>query len=193
MGIALSTPGGMLASALAAAADGREALLRAIDVLPAPIFVTDAEGLVVHFNSACTAFAGREPQCGKDRWCVSWKLYSQDGQHLPHDQCPMAVALKSGRPVRGVSAIAERPNGERVSFVPFPTPFFDGNGILQGAINLLIDVTDGRQIAELRAQAQRCVQLANDADDPLVSDVLHRMAAEHQAEAAELERSTLRQ
>jgi len=29
------------------------------------------------------------------------RLYRPDGTHLPHDECPMAVALKENRPVRG--------------------------------------------------------------------------------------------
>ena len=37
----------------------------------------------------------------------------------------MAIALKENRPVRGYEAIAERPDGTRVSFVPYPTPLRD--------------------------------------------------------------------
>jgi hypothetical protein len=48
-----------------------------------------------------------------------------DGTPLPHDQCPMAIALKENRPVRGVEAVAERPDGTRVPFIPFPTPLRD--------------------------------------------------------------------
>ena len=48
---------------------------------------------------------------GSDEWCVTWKLYWPDGTPLPHDQCPMAVALKEGRAIRNAEAIAERPDG----------------------------------------------------------------------------------
>ena len=34
----------------------------------------------------------------------------------------MALTLKEGRPVRGGTAILERPDGVRVPFQPFPTP-----------------------------------------------------------------------
>jgi two-component sensor histidine kinase len=53
----------------------------------------------------------------------------------------MAVALKEGRAVRGVEAVAERPDGTRVPFIPFPTPFFDSTGNLAGAVNMLVDVS----------------------------------------------------
>jgi two-component sensor histidine kinase len=78
-------------------------------------------------------------------WCVTWKLYRPDGTFLPHDECPMAIALKEQRPVRGAEAIAERPDGTRVPFIPFPTPIRDANGRLVGAVNMLVDISERRQ------------------------------------------------
>jgi PAS domain S-box-containing protein len=60
---------------------------------------------------------------------------------MPHDECAMAQSLKEGRPVRGMTAIAERPDGTRVTFVPYPTLLFDESGVLTGAVNMLVDVT----------------------------------------------------
>lgn len=177
----------MLQSALKAVAHGEAALRAALEALPAPIYTTDRDGLVTFFNAACIEFTGRRPEVGKDRWCVTWKLYTGAGEFLPHDQCPMAVALKSGRPVRGVSAIAERPDGTRVNFLPFPTPVFDESGVLTGAVNLLLDITDAGQIADLRKQAQRARRLAADASDPTTIGALRSMAEEYDAKAAELE------
>jgi PAS domain-containing protein len=177
----------MLHSALKAVAHGEAALHAALEALPAPIYTTDRDGLVTFFNAGCIDFTGRRPEVGKDRWCVTWKLYTDAGVFLPHDQCPMAVALKSGRPVRGVSAIAERPDGTRVNFLPFPTPIFNESGALIGAANLLLDVTEARQIADLRKQAQRARRLAAGASDPTTIGALKSMAEEYDAKAAELE------
>ena len=93
-----------------------------IDALPAAIYATDYKGYITYFNDAATAFWGRRPALHSDQWCGSWRLYRLDGTPLPHDQCPMATALKQGRPIRGRQAIAERPDGTRVPFMPFPTP-----------------------------------------------------------------------
>ena len=49
----------------------------------------------------------------------------------------MAVAIRDGQPVRGVEAVAERPDGERIRFRPFPTPALDDAGRVIGAVNLL--------------------------------------------------------
>jgi PAS domain S-box-containing protein len=110
--------------------------------LPAAIYTTDADGRLTYFNDACVEFSGRTPVLGEDSWCVTWRLYRDDGTPLPHDQCPMAVALRERRPVRGATAVAERPDGTRVRFMPFPTPLLDGRGNLLGAVNMLVDLTD---------------------------------------------------
>ena len=80
-------------AALAIAQTRDRELLSALDQIPAPIYVTDADGVVTYFNPACVGFAGRTPVAGKDRWCVTWKLFTDSGEPLPHDRCPMADAI----------------------------------------------------------------------------------------------------
>jgi PAS domain S-box-containing protein len=112
----------------AAVLNSEHRLRELINALPAAIYTTDAEGRITMFNEAAVKFSGRVPQLGTDSWCVSWKLFWPDGTPLPHDQCPMAMTLKQGRPVRGYEAIAERPDGTRVHFVPYPKPLYDTAG-----------------------------------------------------------------
>ena len=113
-----------------------------LDLLPLAIYTTDPEGFISYFNPACIEFSGRQPVLGRDRWCVSWKLYTNQGQFLPHNECPMATAIQTKQIVRGVTAIAERPNGSRVDFLPFPTPVVDASDELLGAVNILLVVAD---------------------------------------------------
>jgi PAS domain S-box-containing protein len=127
-----------------------ERRLRALlEGLPAAIYMTDAQGRVTFFNQAAVDFSGRTPKLGSDEWCVSWKLYRADGTPMPHDECPMAVALKEARPIRDTEALAERPDGTLVPFIPYPTPLFDTDGKLIGGINMLVDISD-RKKAESR-------------------------------------------
>jgi two-component sensor histidine kinase len=63
----------------------------------------------------------------------------------------MAVALKERRPVRGVEALLQRPDGTLVPFLPFPTPIGDENGELVGAINMLVDITDRKRAEDQQA------------------------------------------
>jgi len=93
-----------------------------LKVLPTAVYVTDTEGRLTFYNEAAVELWGYRPELGTTRWCGSWRLCWPDGKPMAHDECPMAVALKEGRPVRGAEAIAERPDGTRVPFVPYPTP-----------------------------------------------------------------------
>ncbi|MGZ8298237.1 MAG: PAS domain-containing protein, partial [Allosphingosinicella sp.] len=145
--------------AVAALRGGTDGLQGVLDDIPAPIYVTDADGWVTFFNRACVDFVGRTPVPGQDRWCASWRLYTESGAFLPHEDCPMAVAIRRKHPVRGVVAVAERPDGTRVLFMPHPTPVTDDDETLIGAVNILIDVTDRRQAEALKGQATRCRRL----------------------------------
>ena len=133
------------------ALEEREQHLRdLLEALPAAIYMTDADGRITFYNEAAAALAGRRPEMGQDQWCVTWRLYQPDGTPLPHDQCPMAIALKENRPVGGVGALAERPDGTRISFMPFPTPLRDASGALVGGVNMLL-ATPPPNTAEPRA------------------------------------------
>ncbi|HZY51026.1 MAG TPA: HWE histidine kinase domain-containing protein [Devosia sp.] len=112
-----------------------------LDSLPAAIYTTDTDGTLTYFNRAAAEIAGREPRIGIDKWCISWKLYRPDGSPLPLEACPMAVAIREQRPVRGVDIVVERPDGGRVPALPFPTPLHDAAGRFIGAINLLVDIS----------------------------------------------------
>jgi PAS domain S-box-containing protein len=129
----------------AALRDSERRLQDLLAAIPAAIYTTDATGKVTYYNEAAVEFSGRRPTIGSDEWCVTWKLYWPDGTPLPHDECPMAIALKEDRPIRGKEAIAERPDGTRIPFIPFPTPLYDANGKLIGAINMLVDVSERKQ------------------------------------------------
>jgi PAS domain S-box-containing protein len=131
---------------------------KVLDALPAAVYATDSNGTITFFNRAAEQMAGRTPVIGIDKWCITHRLYRPDGTFLPHDQCPMAVALREARPVRNVEIVVERPDGHRVPAMPFPTPIFDEDGELSGAVNLIVDIgqlkhaeTDAARRAEEQA------------------------------------------
>jgi PAS domain S-box-containing protein len=122
-----------------------------LNALPAAVYTTDAAGRITYYNEAAVTLAGRRPVLGSDEWCVTWRLYSPDGTPLPHDRCPMAVAIENRQPISGAEAVGERPDGSRFPFLAYPTPLFDGEGNLIGAINMLVDLTDRKQVESDRA------------------------------------------
>src|SRR5581483_9802918 len=126
------------------------------------IYTTDAEGRLTYFNPAAVEFSGRTPELGSDHWCVTWKLYHDDGTPMRHDECPMAIALKEGRIVHGVEAVAERPDGKRLWFTPYPSPLYDGAGRIVGGINMLVDITERKRAEEALREGEE--RLAAEAD-----------------------------
>ena len=119
-----------------------------LQALPMAVYTTDAEGRVAFYNEAAAAFWGQRPELGSTKWCGSWRLYMPDGSPLPFEECPMARALKEQRPIREVEAVAERPDGTRVPFMPYPTPLFDAGGKLKGAVNMLVDISHHKRAQE---------------------------------------------
>ena len=136
-----------------------------IDALPAAIYTTDAEGRLTHFNPAAVRLSGRTPELGTDQWCVTWKLFWPDGTPMKHDECPMAVALREGRIQDGVEAIAERPDGARFWFAPYPRLLRDAEGRIVGGINMLLDITERKQAEQaLRKSEERLREVAGRLD-----------------------------
>ena len=83
----------------------------------------------------------------------------------------MAMAVKEQRAVRGESRLPMRPDGSRKAFTPYPTPLFDKDGDLMGAVNMLIDISE-EQAGALAEQATRCRRLADAICDRYTTDLL---------------------
>jgi len=126
------------------------------DALPVAFYATDADGWITFYNEAAAAVWGRRPALGEERWYGSLRIWTLDGVRLPHDQCPMAVAIKGNRPVRNVQALAERPDGTFVRLAPLPTPIQDESGRLLSAINVLLDVATLSRVCAPPADPQPC-------------------------------------
>ena len=105
---------GLLVPGDPVALTGRDQFRDIVAALPVAIYVTDADGWVTYYNEAAAQLWGRRPEPGEARWCGSLRLFWPDGRTLPHDQSPLAVALRERRPDRGAETVAERPDGSRV-------------------------------------------------------------------------------
>lgn len=137
-----------------------------LQALPAAIYVTDADGRITYYNEAAASLWGCRPALGSSAWCAAWRLCRPDGAALAYDESPMAMALKHKRAIRGMEAVAERPDGSRVSFMAFPSPLFRADGTLAGAVNLLVDFVP-RQRAE--ESEMRLAAIIDSSFDAIVS------------------------
>ena len=86
-----------------------------------------------------------------DRFCGSFKLFALDGTPIPHDQCWMAEALTERWPVIGRQIVIERPDGTRRVVLAHASPLFDTAGNLEGAVNVLTDITELKQAKQALA------------------------------------------
>ena len=122
-----------------------------LEALPAAVYLTDATGRVTFYNRAAADLWGWRPELGSTRWCGSWRLFWRDGTPLPHDQCPMAVAIQQNRQVR---AWQRRPSARTAhgchQLAPYPTPLRDPDGELLGAVNLLMAISDDSVSEDVR-------------------------------------------
>src|SRR5580700_1669622 len=90
-------------TALVAGGDLKDSVFRKlVEALPVAICTTDADGRLTYFNAAAVRLSGRVPELGTDKWCITWKIFLADGTFLPHDQCPMAIALKGADVPTGI-------------------------------------------------------------------------------------------
>ncbi|MDP4025436.1 histidine kinase [Methylobacterium sp. NEAU 140] len=111
------------------------------EAFTSPVYTTDAEGWLTFYNTAASDLWGYRPELGRTRWCGAWRIFTPEGELLPHERCPMAIAIREGRAVRGIQAVLERPDGTRIPFMPYPTPLRDASGTLVAASNVLLPIT----------------------------------------------------
>ena len=145
-------------------------LTRLIEALPAAVYGTDAAGRIIFFNKSAVKLWGRKPELHKNEWCGSWRMFRTDGSPMRHDECPMAVALRERRAIRGEEAVAERPDGTRVTYLAFPTPLYNDEGALIGGLNMLVDIT--RRKANEYAE-QWLASIVESSDDAIMSKDLN--------------------
>ncbi len=124
-----------------------------LQALPIAAYTTDTEGTITFFNEAAVELLGRRPEAG-GKWCLAARLFRLDGTPLPHDQCPMAIAVREARTLYGETTVAERPDGQRVHVAEYPTPLFH-EGRLVGAVNMLVDITDQQEAEQANRDLAR--------------------------------------
>jgi PAS domain S-box-containing protein len=125
-----------------------------IEILPAAVYVCDAEAAIVACNRRATELWGRTPKLGDtdEKFCGSHKLFRPDGSSLPHRETPMEWVLRTGDAARDQEVIIERPDGSRVTVLVNIAPLFDESGKLIGAVNCFQDLSAQKDAEKERAQ-----------------------------------------
>ncbi len=146
--------------------------------LPIALYTCDTQGRILLFNKAACDLWGRTPEAGKDMWCGSWQIFNADGSPLAHEDCPMAIALKEKRPVKGTEILIRCPNGREHYVLPYPSPLFNKAGELTGALNVLIDITERKNIYARLVKTEVDIRNFAKQQNNLLEDERSRIARE---------------
>ena len=125
-----------------------------LEILPAAVYVCDAEGIVVAYNLRATELWGRSPAPGDtdQKYCGSHKLFRPNGLVLPHHEAPMEAVLRTGIPARNMEVVIERPDGSRTTVLVNIAPLFGDQGGLVGAVNCFQDISASKVAERERAR-----------------------------------------
>jgi len=165
-----------------------------LEALPAAAYTCDAEGFITYFNKRAVQAWGREPKLNdpSDRYCGSFRLSTPDGSWVPHDQCWMALCLHDRKPYDGNEIVVERPDGSRLLVETHVTPYFDEQGGLLGAVNIVLDITDKQRAKDQLAADLAAMQRLHEISTHLVrQDDLHTLLQEILDGAIEITRADL--
>ncbi len=97
--------------------DSEERFRQLANLLPVALYTCDAGGVITYSNPKAAEIWGRKPRLGDtdERFCGSEQMVLDSGEVLPHDQCPMAVALRDGSSFRQAAVNVRRPDGSLIS------------------------------------------------------------------------------
>jgi len=126
------------------------AMLRAsdgiLDMLPVATFVCDASGAILRFNRRAVDIWGRAPKPGQtlEKFNEGVQFYAPDG--TPTERSLLAEVISSGRPVRDVERLFERPDGRRLAVSVTIDPLRNARGEVFGAVGCFIDITERKSM-----------------------------------------------
>lgn len=126
-----------------------------IMALPEAVYTTDPTGRITLLNEHAVQLWGRRPKLGKEFWCGSLKMYLPDGTPLALDDSPLARSLREGQAVLGQELLIERPDGSKAWVMPHPKLIRGPLGEIIGAVNVLIDLTQRKQLEEQFRQSHK--------------------------------------
>lgn len=130
---------------------------------PVAFYTCDKDGYLTYFNKAATALWGRIPTIEKDLWCGSMEIFYPDGTPMPLEEYPMTKTLKTGISTENAKITIKRPDASYKTLLVFPQPVYDKKGTLQGAHNILVDITDQQNDKMKQAVLSAIVESSDDA------------------------------
>ncbi|HLQ32147.1 MAG TPA: GAF domain-containing protein [Chloroflexota bacterium] len=167
-----------LDSSLRQLAATQERLQAVYQAVSCGVLVRDRSGAIIHANGAAEKIFGvsAEAMRGRTRARPLWKLEREDGSAIGVEDHPSAIAVHTGKEVRNLTMVVERPDGERKWIQVESVPVFDSQGTVEQVVSSFIDVS-------ARIEAETALKRLNAELDERVAE----RTAELQAANDELE------
>ncbi|HET7806828.1 MAG TPA: PAS domain S-box protein [Pseudolabrys sp.] len=126
-----------------------------LDLLPIATFICDAKGTILQYNRhAVAVWGGRAPQPGQthDEFSQGSLFFELDGS--PVRRSMVSEVLVTGKSVRDVERIVERPDGSSLIVSVNIDPLRDENGNLVGVVNCFLDITERKRMDNALARSR---------------------------------------
>ena len=121
-----------------------------LDALPIAAWITDADAHRVHANAAVAALWGQAPDVTEANAFEQYRGWFAGGGAVQPDQWPLARTLRTGETIAGELIEIERADGARRHVLGSSAPIRGADGRLEGAVGVLVDITD-----RVRAEQER--------------------------------------
>ena len=145
----------------AALSESEQRFRRLVELMPVAVYVCDTSGIIQIYNQRAVELWGRKPKPGDtaQRYCASLRLYSPDGNLVPHEESKMAEVLRTGVPAHDLEVVIERPDGSCITVLVNIAPLRNGKGELVGAMNCFQDITERNRAEKDLEDAHRKLKI----------------------------------
>jgi two-component system, cell cycle sensor histidine kinase and response regulator CckA len=134
----------------------RERQLQQIfDILPIGLWSADKDGTLLRGNPAGVRIWGAEPRVTMSEYGVfkAWRLPGHEP--IAADDCALAKTIRDGATIVDEMLEIEAFDGKRKTILNYTAPILDGDGRIDGAIVVNLDITDRTLLEAQLLQAQK--------------------------------------
>ncbi len=124
--------------------------------IPHAIYTCNKAGQITYFNEHALNIWGAEPNIAPEvMYCGFEKMWLMNGQLVPADKTPMALAIQEGQSFYNTEVLAETKKGEKFYLLVNINPLFDEQGNPTGAINIFQDITDRKLMEKELSESEK--------------------------------------